>query len=986
MDGGATASGPGGHAVTGGYETLDVRFGEAAHGVRWALGQVPDGWEDSQGINVGFRRLRLVVPDRDIGDSFEVAWSDAHVSITAGSAVGTVGALLEVARQVQAGSPRDVARPIRFKTRVYKHEVQFEAPATEVRGAHVGLDRPITRYSDAFIEAFFQQVVSRHFNAVCVYSGYHPFEWFLDYEGFEHATDKPADLRRRNFQALSRFYQTAKRYGLRTFLHHYVSHFTQALADHLQLGISEKGTRLAAFDHPMIDEYNRYIYRRTFETIPALDGLYMNFESSGDAIPFMRRTLLEVANGLTKKPVLFFRLWGVTDVEGMKQLLGEYAGPKGLIHKSHETNDVYYYPVADDRVKVWKKAIPGIEFTFSVGPCHNCGTNISQKLWTDPDYVHALLTSIQEKGADSISCQSSRELLLPFLPDADIFPQAERDHARMNVGHVEAIVDYVRSQTPTRKDWARRYAAWYGVDEKAGEAIRRAIVESSQIILKQYRQFCYGSAQEGYLYPGRFSHYQEPFFYYPMSFLNRIGEIPHNTGWRSWAIRSRPVKVVPEDTQAIIDYVNPAVQRRPANHPLAMARQIQGHIAASLKAIEQYRKLAGEKADGALVAAVQRNANNGQRIRREILIGIELYSCYFARSKAAFFRHLRKARQIMLDAVKVLGENLRDTDRFCSTTSSGPFSPERDAAEIEAIVKHEKDEFPFKALQAYLKSHERYNEIRRLCRPYVSVREEMAKRNLKLLKESLEAAEQAASGLVSPRYALYRDNVMAWVEYVRAEIDWLTPPAMACRPDEQVAPNESWRRMVHDQCYRWGERCWEDFASFFARQNFFREDEVDCRATYTAEGLRLWLREHGIDWAERKATWDANRGTVNQNGFLRIFIDPKDTGSRILHYTVWFEGCGGTRSEFIEYPNGHIYVAKPTHLQGCRMQFNHTDSDWRFDIMIPWDQLGGKPKPGDGWRLNVLSNPAVKRNRQVAWCQGYEYHLDVARLGTIVFE
>ena len=396
-------------------EMQDIRFGEAAHGVQWAFDRIPDARREGDNLYVARRELLLVAPAKEQGDSYEIAWSDDRVIVTAGSAVGTIGGLLEVARQVASAAQRNLMQPIRFKTRVYKHEVQFEAPPTTVHGAHVGIDRPITRYSDAFLEAFFQQVVSRHFNAVCVYSGYHPFEWFLDYAGFEHATDKPADLRQRNFEALSRFYGMARKYGLRTFLHHYVSHFTQALADHLQLGLSEKGTRLAAFDHPVIDDYNRYIYRRTFETIPALDGLYMNFESGGDAVPFMRRTLLQVANSLPKKPVLFFRLWGVTDVEGMKGLLADYTGPKGLIHKSHDTNDVYYYPVADDRVKVWKKAIPGIEFTFSVGPCHNCGTNISQKLWTDPDYVHALLASIQDKGADSISCQSSG-LLLPFCP------------------------------------------------------------------------------------------------------------------------------------------------------------------------------------------------------------------------------------------------------------------------------------------------------------------------------------------------------------------------------------------------------------------------------------------------------------------------------------------------------------------------------------------------------------------------------------------
>jgi hypothetical protein len=208
---------------------------------------------------------------------------------------------------------------------------------------------------------------------------------------------------------------------------------------------------------------------------------------------------------------------------------------------------------------------------------------------------------------------------------------------------------------------------------------------------------------------------------------------------------------------------------------------------------------------------------------------------------------------------------------------------------------------------------------------------------------------------------------------------------MACRPDD-IAPDEGFRRMVHDQCYRWGERCWEDFSSFFVRHDFFREDVCDCRATWTDQGLTLSLREHDIDWPQRKKTWDANRGTVNQSGFMRIFLDPGNTGSRTLIYTVYFEGSGGTTSWLEEYPNGRIRGGKPRQMQDCPSRFQHTDSNWRFDITIPWDQLGGQPKPGDIWRLNVISNPAVKRNRQVAWCQAYEYRADVARLGYLVFQ
>lgn len=961
------------------------RFGQGAHGVTWALTQIPGSAVDGKEARLGRRRLILKPAKTSTGDSYAIAWSPHAVTITATSAVGTIGGLLEVARQVNEDVTHNVTQQIAFKTRFYKHEVQWDAKATRTKGAHAGATRPITKYTERFVEAFFQQIVSRHFNAVVVYAGYHPFEYFLDYKGFAHGTDKSSAMRRRNFQALSRFLGMAKQYGLRTFLHHYVSHFTQALADHLKLGLSETGMRLAGFDHPVIEQYNRYIYRRTFQILPELDGLFMNFESTGNAVPFMEKTLLRVANNMARQPELFFRLWGVSDVDGMVGLLRHYKGPKGLVHKSHETNDVYYYPVANERIKTWKAAMPDVEFAFSLGPCHNCGTNISRKLWTDPDYLHALLKDIQDQGADSISFQSTRELLLWRLPDAEFFPQAERDHSRMNFGHLEAVVDYVRGRRPSTGTWTRRHAQWFGTTDKAGRAIRQAITQSSQIILKQYRQFAYGSSQEGYLYPGRFSHYQEPFFYYPMSFFNRLGEIPHNVSWRSWTVRTKPVKVVPNDTQAIIDFVNPKITLKPANHPLALARQIRRHIAGSKAAVARYQKLAPGKTDQALIAQVLRNCNNGERIWREIMIGVELYSCYFAASKAAFFKHIANARNLMLQSVKVLGKNIADTDQYCSTTASGPYRPAQDAAQLETILSYRPERVPFQALGAYLQSRERYNEIRRLCRPYVSVREQMSKRNLRLLRQSLRAAERATALLDDDRYALYRDNVMAWVQYLQAEIDWLTPPAMTCPSDDSVPAHAGFRNMVHDHAYRWGQPCWEDFASFFRRYNFFGQDHCDCRATYTGKGLKLSLREHGINWRQRKTTWDKNRGTVNQIGFMRIFIDPQNTGNRIINYNVYFQGQGGTVRQFVEYPNGHIHADPPKPWRDCRTTFAHTDSSWRCDVTIPWAQLGGKPKHSDLWRLNILSNPSVIRNRQVAWCQGYEYRDDIARLGPIVF-
>ena len=961
-------------------QQLAARFGPAAHGVGWALGRIPAARIAGPHCRIGARALVLRSPRGEIGDSYRIRHSAGNITVTAGTAVGAIAALRALAEQARAGRWRDVRLDLPFKTRFYKHEIGFEGQGPSWRDRR-GL-RVVGNYTDRFLEGFCQEIASRHFNALVLYSGYHPFEFFLDYRGFEQAAGLPAAVRRRNFQALRRLLAAAKRYGLRTFLHHYFSHFPAALARRLKLKL---GGRLAAYDHPVTNEYCRYAYRRTFQTLPELDGLFVNYESAGSAVAFTEATLLRVARSLKPRPALFFRLWGMSDVEGMAEMVGRYDGPKGLIHKGHETNDLYYYPVADDRIRIWKAAIGNVEFAYSLGPCHNCGTNICRKLWTDPDYVHALLASFQAKGADSVSFQSARELLLTYLPDTGVFPKPERDHSRMNVGHLEAVADYFRGRRPSRQEWSRRYAGWFRTTPAAGEAIRRATVESSQIILKMYRQYVYGSPQEGYMYPGRFSHYQEPFFYYPMSFLNRIGEIPYNVAWRAWAVRRRPVKVVPDDTQAVIDYVNPSVRRRVANHPRAIVRQIRRHVAASNPAAQQYRRLAGRKADRPFLEQVARNVRNGERIWREIEIAIALYSCYFAANRRAFFAHLRQARRLMLDSARVLGQRLRETDAYCSTTASGPYMPAADAQALAAILDHQNDDFPFPALKAYLASHERYNEIRRMCRPYVSVRKEMAARNRRLLSQSLRAAERAVRLLARPQHALYRDNVMAWVEYVRAELDWLTPPTMSCPADDRTGPDEGFRAMVRDHCYRWGERCWEDFGSFFRRQDFFGPGRCDCRATATAAGLKVSLREHDIDWPQRRALWGQHRGTQNQTGFMQVFLDPGSTHRRVLQYTIYFRGEGGTAAAFEELPGGRMIHHPPTTLRGCQGHFEHTDSSWRFDLVIPWEQLGRRPRRGERWRMNLFTNPSVTRNRRMIWCQGYEYRSDVARLGGLVF-
>ena len=70
------------------------------HGVQWAFDRVREGDD----LYVARRELLLVAPAKEQGDSYEIAWSDDRVIVTAGSAVGTISGLLEVARQVASAA------------------------------------------------------------------------------------------------------------------------------------------------------------------------------------------------------------------------------------------------------------------------------------------------------------------------------------------------------------------------------------------------------------------------------------------------------------------------------------------------------------------------------------------------------------------------------------------------------------------------------------------------------------------------------------------------------------------------------------------------------------------------------------------------------------------------------------------------------------------------------------------------------------------
>jgi hypothetical protein len=146
---------------------------------------------------------------------------------------------------------------LRFRTRNYKHEAALAA------------DHPrwVGRYSDALWDALCRRIAEHGFNGLVLYAGYHPFEYFLDYRTWPEITRRPESEREATRAALRRGLAIARGHGLKTFLQHYVGHFTAELAG--LYGIPTTG-RHSWTEHPAVTKYCRLCYREVFSQILAL--------------------------------------------------------------------------------------------------------------------------------------------------------------------------------------------------------------------------------------------------------------------------------------------------------------------------------------------------------------------------------------------------------------------------------------------------------------------------------------------------------------------------------------------------------------------------------------------------------------------------------------------------------------------------------------------------------------------------------------------
>ena len=944
--------------------TTPTSFGEAEHGVRWAISQLPGGRSVDGRHEVNGESLVLVpFPAAKDEDDYAIAFAADGIQVRANSAVGAISGLLKLGEQLAAGKRKDVAASLRLRTRNYKIEAHLTP--RENYG--------VVQYTDAMWEALCQQLVRHQFNGVVLYSGYHPFEAILDYQERPDAASVPEADRTMVRAGIRRALAMMHKYGLKTFIQHYVGHFTKELAAAHDIPINGRCSNTV---HPAVEAYCRYCYREIFKQVPELDGLYFNFESFQNAHAHLLATAIPECNAMARKPIFVFRLWGYTDYNGMEQMLQAYQGRVILGHKIIDTMDAYYLPCADSRVMEWKKRMgAGIEWMFLVGPCHNTGTNLCDQLWADYGFVQTLLADAQAKGADSISFHSVHELFSADLPEAaKMFSRQTLELSRFDHLHLLAASDYVNNVKRSQAEQARTMARLCGVPEAAGRHLLQAIHSSSQLILLAYQQFAIRACLDGWLRPPRYSNIQEPFFYFPASTLSHQSEQPllFPEGWgAAWVKKTIDTAVAPEgEYQYIIDYVAPGTPKARLN-PQVMADLLDANVRQSRRSLTAYRRAAGDEAADLLAPYLERNAIVGEHVRHEILAGIQLYQLYYTSSQPEMeaalrsgLKELQAAAALIVDRSNPGCKNLRRT----LTTPSNPDIEIKLAKELLDLVAAA-GKVPLRGFAAYVESHKQFNEVRRQTFPMRPHSEAIRECARTCITKAMAAADVALAELAAPEVQVYRQRVQVWRDYLAVRHADTFPPAVACHPvrGTPVLP------MRHEDAFRFGEDFLEDFLGFFRPVDFVKAARLSAQVSRTATELVVRLHEDGTSMETRRKVWEEchRRGEGSDSFVMRLDIDVEGKGCASERITVWPAGGGITYGRQVQAPG--------------RVELRAIGDGWDLIAYLPFTLLGRTPATGDTWGFNIHSNPFAAANMEYTWASQFESHATPAFFGKITF-
>ena len=502
-------------------------------------------------------------------DGFRIARARGYATIAAASRAGRLSALLALA-SMQREKRRTLTRRLRFNHRNYK----FELPM-RMQG-----HRSIANHTEEFWMGLCRELVRRHFNGVVFYIGMDPFQAFLDFDRFAEFSSVPSRSRRAFRDRFNMILGVCRRFGLETIVQQYITHIPGKAGAACGLPFSapqDRSSVFSDFKHPRVYAFLRYAYARLFDLCPGIDRLLLNFESAPVSSEFLHEVLVPALSRLDRPPALFFRLWYMTNPRVLCDVIERYPGHCMVGHKIMDTMDAYNYPAADPRIVEWREWFQrrglDVEWNYLMGPCHNCGSNISRRAWSDPEFVHVLLRRALQLGADGINFHTVRELLANEYPSAPVIDDEERAWASLNRPHLDGMVDFVRGRAFSEPRTVARAAERFGIDARRAGPVHRMLRDSSRAQLLPLLQFPL-TTHEGYAVDARRQLSQHPLFHPPANVLlnHQEREDPHM--YWCFVNRTRRAGSYPENMQTLIDYVDPE-QPTLRQHPAALADRME---------------------------------------------------------------------------------------------------------------------------------------------------------------------------------------------------------------------------------------------------------------------------------------------------------------------------------------------------------------------------------------------------------------------------
>ncbi|MCE9615584.1 MAG: hypothetical protein K8T26_15045 [Lentisphaerae bacterium] len=895
-------------------------------------------------------------------DGFRLSRSDGVLTIAAATRAARLSALL-AAPEFLVGRDRVLVRQLRFNRRFYKHEI-FRAPDGEPA---------LARYTEGFWAGLCREIVRRHFNGVAIYLSGEPFPQLADYGSYERYAALPSEVRTANRRQFKVFLATARRYGLESLMQQYITKFPAALGRDVGIPFfnsRDPGATTADFRHPRVYDFHREMYARFFADVP-LDRLIVNFESAPNSTDFCREVLVPTLGALPRVPNLFFRLWYMTNPEALCDWIASYPGDCMVSHKIMDTMDAYLYPAADSRIREWKAWFAArklrVDWNYLVGPCHNCGSNISRRHWSDPEFLYTLLGKAERLGADGFNFHTICELLANTFPSKAVVDPGEREMARLNQFHVDAVVDFVRGGRFNADEWVDRHAAQFKLTRPVARRVFAAMRDSSRAEIMHLEQFPL-TTSEGYAVEARRQLAQSPLYHPPANVLlnGQYREDPH--AFWSFINKTVPDRSYPDDLQTLIDYADPA-QPKSARNPAKLAQQMLRLGVRSERTALALRREMGAR----WVKEVTSNRALAEACSLDIRSGLALFRLYFPRNAARVRRDVDEAMAHLRSL-----EALIRRDGMPYIHMQEPYHPAPDLDALRRLRRHLGKAYPWRAFQHYAASVKTYNDIRRHVRPWRVWSPRTLRKAGQLLEQAGARAQEAVRACAGTRF---EPMVEAWATYLAQERAWLTPPTFNC--GEAWA---AWQPLVHDNCFNYGGFAWADFLAFFEPMPRDKGLTIMCSVRRDADALWVRLREENVDAAAQRRRWKELEGAHDLGGITRVFLDVDRKGELLQQWSA--------------IPHGPTVVARPMVCQGrngfdsraVRMDegvtaaFRYEKQAWEVAVRLAFDALGKVPRAGDVWGLNVAANTPIKRNHAVSWCKGYEVGAgNPQRLGGVVF-